>query len=241
MKQQFELYTNADQRVWKTLFERQVTNLQDKACQEYLNALNDMHNVLYPENIANFDEIDEWFRGSTGWQMECVPGLIPVDSFFQLLAKKRFCSSTWLRSMDQLDYLEEPDMFHDVFGHIPLLSNPVFSEFANEFGKLGLTVINDELKLKMLQRLYWFTIEFGLIEQNGVKIYGAGIASSFGESNSSLDNQNIKASFDLEKVIHEEFRTDVVQNKYFVIQSFEELFESIVELTKNWKHELATT
>ena len=235
MKQQFELYTQADRDVWRTLFERQIVNLQGKACQEYLTALDDMRDVLHPNNIARFSEIDEWFTGSTGWRMECVPGLIPVDEFFQLLAQKRFCSSTWLRSMEQLDYLEEPDMFHDVFGHIPLLSNPVFSDFANEFGKLGLTVINDEEKLKMLQRLYWFTIEFGLIRQNGIKLYGAGIASSFGEANSSLSDHNIKLDFDLEKVIHEEFRTDVVQTKYFVINSFEELFESIVQLSQKWK------
>lgn len=235
MKQQFELYTDADRQVWKTLFERQITNLQDKACAEYLIALEKMKEVLHPNNIAKFSEIDDWFRTSTGWQMECVPGLIPVDDFFQLLAQKRFCSSTWLRTMDQLDYLEEPDMFHDVFGHIPLLSNSVFSDFANEFGKLGLTIIHDEEKLKMLQRLYWFTIEFGLIKQNGIKIYGAGIASSFGESISSLSDHNIKLEFDIEKVIREGFRTDVVQTKYFVINSFEELFDSITRLTQKWK------
>lgn len=235
MKQQFELYTQADRDVWRTLFERQITNLQGKACLEYINALDDMREVLHPNNIARFSEIDEWFTDSTGWRMECVPGLIPVDEFFQLLAQKRFCSSTWLRSMEQLDYLEEPDMFHDVFGHIPLLSNTVFSDFANEFGKLGLTVLHDEEKLKMLQRLYWFTIEFGLIRQNGIKLYGAGIASSFGESISSLSDHNIKLDFDLDKVIHEEFRTDVVQTKYFVINSFEKLFESIVQLTQKWK------
>lgn len=235
MKQQFELYTQADREVWRTLFDRQIENLQDKACKEYLDALDNMKDVLHPNNIAKFTELDEWFSSSTGWRMECVPGLIPVDDFFQLLAEKRFCSSTWLRRMDQLDYLEEPDMFHDVFGHIPLLSNGVFSDFANEFGKLGLTVLHDEEKLKMLQRLYWFTIEFGLIRQNGVKIYGAGIASSHGESISSLSDQNIKLGIDLEKVINEGFRTDVVQTKYFVIDSFEDLFESIVRLTEKWK------
>ncbi len=236
MRQQFELYTQADRDVWRTLFERQIKNLQDKACEEYLFAINEMCDVLHPNDIARFSEIDEWFTSSTGWRMECVPGLIPVDDFFRLLAEKRFCSSTWLRSMDQLDYLEEPDMFHDVFGHIPLLSNPVFSDFANEFGKLGLTVINDEEKLKMLQRLYWFTIEFGLISDNGIKLYGAGIASSYGESISSLTDQNLKLEFDLDKVIHEEFRTDVVQTKYFVIDSFEELFDSIVRLTQKWQN-----
>lgn len=236
MKQEFKLYTQADREVWRTLFERQISNLQDKACVEYLNALKDMSDVLNPNNIARFSELDEWFATSTGWRIECVPGLIPVDKFFLLLSQKRFCSSTWLRDVKQLDYLEEPDMFHDVFGHIPLLSNPVFSDFAHEFGKLGSSLLHDEEKLKMLQRLYWFTIEFGLIHQEGIKIYGAGITSSFVESISSLSKRNTKLEFDIEKVIREEFRTDVVQTKYFVINSFEELFNSIVKLTQKWKH-----
>ena len=160
---------------------------------------------------------------------------IPVDEFFEFLAQKKFCSSTWLRTMEQLDYLEEPDMFHDIYGHIPLLSNQVFSDFAFEFGKLGKSFIDDDEKLIMLQRLYWFTIEFGLIEQNGLKVYGAGIASSFGESISSLQAGTEKFPFDLEAIINQFFKNDEVQSKYFVINDFDELFDSIIELTNKWK------
>lgn len=240
MKQQFEKYTKEDFLVWKTLFERQVLNLKDKACDEYLQALDDMGDVLHAGSIAEFTELNKWFESRTGWEIYCVPGLIPVDEFFDLLSRKKFCSSTWLRTMSQLDYLEEPDMFHDTFGHIPLLSNPVFSNFAHEFGKLGKSLAHDEEKVLMLQRLYWFTIEFGLINQNGLKIYGAGIASSFGESISSLESQNEKRVFEMDEVLNQMFKTDEIQNMYFVIDSFESLFESILVLTQKWSHELVS-
>ena len=235
MKQHFNNYTPEDFDVWKVLFERQQLNLKTKACKEYLDALDDMQEVLHSESIANFSEVNPWLEKRTGWTIHTVPGLIPVDEFFQLLANKKFCSSTWLRTKQQLDYLEEPDMFHDTFGHIPLLSNEVFSDFMHEFGKLGVSVMHSEEKLLMLQRLYWFTIEFGLINQNGLKIYGAGIVSSYGESNLALGNEVEKITFDIEQVLQENFRTDIVQNKYFVIESFEELFESMVKLTSKWK------
>ncbi|MBU2019357.1 MAG: phenylalanine-4-hydroxylase [Bacteroidetes bacterium] len=240
MKQQFEKYTDEDLLVWRTLFDRQIHNLQDKSCKEYLIAIQQMEEILNPNNLPNFVKINNWFETTTKWEIKCVPGLIPVDEFFSLLSKKKFCSSTWLRSLKQLDYLEEPDMFHDIFGHIPLLSQPIFSDFMHEFGKLGAIYSSNEQLLIQLQRLYWFTIEFGLIQQNGLKIYGAGIASSFGESNSSLSVGPQRINFDLEQILNTPFKNDEVQNAYFVIESFEELFDSIVLLTKKWKnHELA--
>jgi len=235
MKQEYDRYTSEDLIVWKTLFERQVENLKDKACKEYLDSLSEMSDVLNPNEIPNFQKLNNWFQSTTGWQMECVPGLIPVGDFFQLLAEKKFCSSTWLRRIDQLDYLEEPDMFHDIFGHVPLLSQPIFSSFMHEFGKLGVQFLHDEEKLIQLQRVYWFTIEFGLIQQNGLKIYGAGIASSFGESISSIQSEIEHISFDLNKVIEMVFKTDEIQTKYFVIVSFEQLFDSILQLNEKWK------
>lgn len=242
MKQQFENYTAEDLQVWTTLFERQIRNLADKASLHYLNALEEMKDVLNPSILPNFNSINEWFKSSTGWEIYCVPGLIPVDEFFILLADKKFPSSTWLRSMEKLDYLEEPDMFHDVFGHVPLLSNQVFSDFIQEFGKIGKSMIENEEKLIMLQRLYWFTIEFGLIKEEGLKIYGAGIMSSFGEAISSLDESAEKRIFDLETILNQSFITTEIQQFYFVIESLEELFKSIVQLSKKWEsNELATT
>ena len=235
MKQEFKQYTQEDFDVWKTLFSRQIVNLKDKACSEYLLALDEMKAVLYPERIAQFSQLSAWFETRTGWTMYCVPGLIPVDEFFELLAKKQFCSSTWLRTMSQLDYLEEPDMFHDVFGHIPLLSNSIFSEFIHEFGKLGVQNKENEERIIQLQRLYWFTIEFGLINQDGPKVYGAGIASSFGESIVSLEPETVRVPFNLDEVLETSFETDKIQTKYFVIENMEQLYKAIIELKARWK------
>ncbi len=224
-------YTAEDQKVWKTLFERQLINLQDKSCESYITCLNDMSSVLNSKQIPDFNQITEWFKTKTKWQIEVVPGMIPVDEFFKLLAEKKFCSSTWLRSWDQLDYLEEPDMFHDVFGHIPLLANPVFSEFACEFGKLGMKAIGNEKLLEELQRLYWFTIEFGLINSDkGMRIYGAGLMSSFGESISSLGNNIEVLPFDMDKILNQPFKNDEPQSLYFAIDNLEQLFDSILTL-----------
>ncbi|MDH4472457.1 MAG: phenylalanine-4-hydroxylase [Fluviicola sp.] len=234
MKQHMSAYTAQDQLVWKTLFERQFTNLQGKVSNAYLDALQAMSSIMNAHKIPDFREIDTWFSTRTGWKMEVVPGLIPVDEFFRLLAEKRFCSSTWLRSMEQLDYLEEPDMFHDTFGHVPLLANPVFSDFMQTFGELGCHVMNDPEKLAALQRLYWFTIEFGMIAGEQPLIYGAGIISSFGETNRAVSKAVEHKSFILEEVLEMPFRTDVVQEHYVCIPHFEQLFESIQQLTEQW-------
>ncbi|MES2748295.1 MAG: phenylalanine 4-monooxygenase [Bacteroidota bacterium] len=234
MNQHYEKYTDNDQEIWNLLFSRQFENLKDKASADYLAALEKMAPVLNVKAIPNFKDIDAWFESETQWTIACVPGLIPVEDFFELLSKKQFCSSTWLRSMKNLDYLEEPDMFHDIFGHVPLLSNPVFSKFLHEFGKLGVAVKDDAEKLVQLQRLYWFTIEFGLIKESTAKIYGAGIASSFGETNLSVGPTVATSPFDLETILNQPFETDHVQNHYFVIDSYEQLFDAIVFLKKEW-------
>ena len=235
MQQRYEKYTEEDLKIWNLLFKRQKENLQNKASQSYLDALEQMKPVLNADELPNFDKTNQWFEKETGWQIECVPGLIPVEDFFELLAKKRFCSSTWLRSMENLDYLEEPDMFHDIFGHVPLLCNPIFSDFMEAFGKLGVAMKDDAERVIQLQRLYWFTIEFGLINEVSTKIYGAGIASSFGETNLSLGKTVEVAPFDLKIILNQSFETDHVQNLYFQIDSYEQLFEAIVSLEKEWK------
>lgn len=238
MKQEFNKYTEEDRKVWSTLFERQMNNLQDKACEDYLTCLTEMKDVLHPNNVPNFNEINEWYTSSTGWSIEVVPGLIPVEEFFILLAQKKFCSSTWLRSWSELDYLEEPDMFHDIFGHIPLLANPTYSKFMHAFGEVGAQSIGNAQTIIELQRLYWFTIEFGLMQNDvGKRVYGAGILSSFGETNSSLSDKMIVHDYSIKEIINKEFITTEPQSEYFALDSFETLFESLSNF-KTIKNEL---
>jgi phenylalanine-4-hydroxylase len=232
MKQHYENYKQEEHEVWKLLFDRQEKNLQAKASKEYKDCLKKLAPCLNADSIPKFEEMNSFFKEHTNWEIQVVPGLIPVDEFFDLLAEKKFCSSTWLRKREQIDYLEEPDMFHDIFGHIPLLINPTFSKFAQEFGKLGQQFKNDEEMLRRLQRIYWFTIEFGLIREKGeLKVYGAGIASSYGETNHIFESELQHLEYNIHEVMKCEFHTDSIQDKYFVIESFEDLINSIQELS----------
>ena len=227
MEQIISNYTETDQWVWNTLFSRQVTNLEKFGSLSYLNCLTGMNDVLNDSSIPDFSKVSRWFQSNTGWQIEVVPGLIPVEDFFQLLSQKKFCSSTWLRSPESLDYLEEPDMFHDIFGHIPLLSHPVFSKFIYEFGKLGVKYTGNPEAVEALRRLYWFTIEFGLIKETEIKVYGAGIISSYGETQTSVSTVVKHSEFDIHEILNKPFRTDVMQEEYFVVKNFDDLFNSL--------------
>lgn len=228
MEQLFNHYTTEDRMVWKKLFERQAKNLGNKACQPYLLCLEKLSNTLHPNEVVKFSELDAELLQNTQWSIEVVRGLIPVEHFFQLLAQKKFCSSTWLRNLDQLDYLEEPDMFHDIFGHIPLLMDETFASFMQFFGQLGLDHLSHPDRVLQLQRLYWFTIEFGLIQEKQVsKIFGAGIISSFGETNHVMSDKIQAEEFDIERIMHTSFRTDQIQTLYFSIPSFETLYDAL--------------
>lgn len=239
MKQKYEKYTEEDFLVWKTLFNRQEENLPGKAHPEYLRCLDELSDVLNPDEIPNFDKLNEKLLAENGWSIVVVPGLIPVDQFFKLLSQKKFCSSTWLRKMSQLDYLEEPDMFHDIFGHIPLLMNEQYAKFVQRFGEMGVKYGHDKVVEKQLQRLYWFTIEFGLIEQqDDTRIYGAGILSSSGETNHIFDDDIDVLPYDVEKVLHTDFITSEIQTLYYEIDSFTQLFQSVEELEEQLKEEV---
>lgn len=227
MKQQFEKYTAEDFKVWKTLFERQEMNIKDKSCKEYLDCLTDLKPVLNASSIPDFSDLNDVLFQETGWSIEVVPGLIPVNHFFELLSKKKFCSSTWLRSMEQLDYIEEPDMFHDIFGHIPLFMNKDFGDFAQKMGEVGVRFKDSEDILIELQRIYWFSIEFGLLKGEQPKIYGAGILSSFGETNYVYESNVEIIPFNIKEVVSTYFCNSEIQTKYFLLDSFEDLFKSI--------------
>jgi phenylalanine-4-hydroxylase len=231
LTQVYENYTSEDKAVWKILFERQWDLLKDLAAPEFLNALKKIGFV--PDKIPDFRETNFILGKSTGWKLEVVEGIISESDFFDLLSQKRFPATTWLRKMSELDYLPEPDMFHDVFGHVPLLIDNQFSNFFEEFGKLGVKYKNEPQIVQMLGRIYWFTIEFGLMKsKNGLQIYGAGILSSHGESRYSVGKEPSHLPFDAKIIMNTPFENDKIQDKYFVIESFEQLYESIPLIQK---------
>jgi phenylalanine-4-hydroxylase len=239
MKQIYENYTAEDQQVWQLLFDRQIKNLQPVASTEYLKSIE--HVEFKNTEIPNFDNTNMVLNKLTGWSLHVVPGIIPGKEFFELLSLKKFCATTWLRKMSQLDYLEEPDMFHDVFGHVPLLSNAAYCKFFEGISRIALKHIDDELAIELLGRIYWFTIEFGLIRENGkTKIYGAGILSSPGETAFCLSDKVERVDYDIDKIFDSSYRTDVYQTKYFMIDSFEQLYKSINEIELKLEAHLIT-
>lgn len=229
LKQVYNAYTEEEHALWKILFDRQFDNLKDKACDEYLKGLELLKPALNADAIPDFDKLNELLLQVSGWSIEVVPGLIEVDDFFELLSQKKFPSSTWLRSKDQLDYLEEPDMFHDIFGHIPQLVHPDYSNFMQKFGEIGYKNRHDKEKVIQLQRLYWFTIEFGLIETpSGDRIYGAGITSSVKETQHVFEKNITIKQYDKEAIMATDYIISDIQYLYYKIKSFSELYDSLV-------------
>ncbi|MFO1262110.1 MAG: phenylalanine 4-monooxygenase [Rhodoferax sp.] len=215
-------YTPAQHAVWKTLFERQSALLPGLACQDYVQGMRKL--PMSAEQIPNFEELSETLMKATGWQVVAVPGLVPDDVFFDHLANRRFPSGNFIRGAHELDYLEEPDVFHDVFGHVPMLMHPVMADFIQAYGQGGLRAQRLG-KLKELARVYWYTVEFGLVKElDGLRIYGAGIASSFSESRFSVqsDSPN-RIGFELERVMRTNYRIDDFQEVYFVLDKLDDL------------------
>ncbi len=229
-------YTPEDFRVWKILFDRQMNILSDTVSKSYLDALKivDFQNSRIPE----FTEVNATLRDLTGWSLHVVPNISPQKEFFQFLSEKKFTATCWLRTFDQLDYIEEPDMFHDVFAHIPLLSNVAYCNFFKGISDIAIEYIDDPKAIELLGRIYWFTIEFGLIQENGkLKIYGAGIISSNGETKHCLSDESEKINFDVKQIMSTDFRTDILQDKYFVIDSFDQLYNALPQIREIIKSE----
>ncbi len=226
--QDWAAYTPDEHRVWDLLFQRQVELLPGRAAPEFLAGL-DMLRLDQP-GIPDFAQLSERLMAATGWQVVAVPGLVPDSVFFEHLANRRFVSGRFIRSRDQLDYLQEPDVFHDVFGHVPLLADPVFADYMQAYGKGGLRSMHYGA-LHKLGRLYWYTVEFGLIHTAaGLRIYGAGIASSSSESLFALNDPSPnRIGFDLKRVMRTDYRIDDYQQTYFVIDSFDQLLRQTLD------------
>ncbi len=225
--QPWEGYTDADHDTWGQLFERQRAVLEGRACDEFLAAQDAMGMIAH--QIPRFDDLNVVLGTATGWQLVGVEGLLPELTFFEHLANRRFPVTWWIRKPEQIDYIAEPDLFHDLFGYVPLLMNPLFADYMQAYGRGGVKAhgIGPEA-LVNLTRLYWYTVEFGLINTpQGLRIYGSGIVSSKGESLHALESDAPnRIGFDLTRLMCTRYRIDDYQKTYFVIDSFDQLIEA---------------
>lgn len=223
--QDYTQYTPEDQDIWRTLFTRQLPLIERYAAPEVLHGVRTLG--VSAECIPNLAATNERLQSLTGWRIVAVPGLIPEQQFYAHLAARQFPVSVWIRDRGELDYLQEPDLFHDFFGHVPLLTNPVFARFMQAYGAAG-PKADSHHAIQMLARLYWYTVEFGLIQTpKGLRVYGAGILSSQGETVYSIDSPvPNRIAFDLVRVMRTHYLIDDYQQTYFVLESFEQLFHA---------------
>lgn len=216
-------YSQEENEIWQELITRQIPLVQGRACNEYIDGIQQLN--MPHDRIPQCGEISKLLREITGWALEPVPALIPFDKFFHLLANRKFPAATFIRRREELDYLREPDIFHEIFGHCPLLTNPGYANFTETYGKLGLNASKEDRV--MLAKLYWFTIEFGLIKTTkGLRAYGGGILSSQGETSYCLESpMPQRKPFDVIDVLRTPYRIDIMQPVYFVIDDFDYLFQ----------------
>lgn len=215
-------YTAADHQTWAKLCARQFSLLKGRMCEPFFDGLAAL--TIGEGGIPDFSQMSATLQAATGWQVVAVPGLVPDEVFFALLAERLFPAGWWIRSPEQFDYIEEPDVFHDVFGHVPLLMLPEYADFIHAYGMAGLKA-TDANALKQLARLYWYTVEFGLLStSDGLRIFGAGIASSPGETIFALESRSPhRVALDAARVMRTDYRIDDFQETYFVLGGFEQL------------------
>ncbi|CAN5909612.1 phenylalanine 4-monooxygenase [soil metagenome] len=220
--QQATDYSGEDQAVWQLLVERQSALAQRHACDEFLQGL---ETLGIGDTIPDFASVNTRLQGLTGWQIVGVPGLIPDAVFYDHLAHRRFPVTVWIRTRAELDYLVEPDLFHDFFGHVPLLSDPVFADYMELYGQRG---VEAGTSIDLLARLYWYTVEFGLIRTpKGLKAYGAGILSSAAEVEHAIESPDVaRLPFAASTVMRRPYEIDKLQNTYFVLDDFRQLFDA---------------
>jgi phenylalanine-4-hydroxylase len=226
--QDWAAYSPDEHAMWDRLFARQSEQLVGRAVPAFLDGLDILH--LSRPGIPDFAELSQKLSAQTGWSVVAVPGLVPDEVFFEHLAHRRFVAGRFIRRPEQIDYLQQPDVFHDVFGHVPLLTDPVFADYMQAYGEGGLRAVRLGA-IQRLARLYWHTVEFGLIRTpGGLRIYGSGIVSSHGESLYALESPTPpRIAFDLKRVMRTRYRIDDYQPAYFVIERFEDLLKQTLE------------
>lgn len=226
----WEEYSLLDHMVWSVLYERRMQTLQQTACREYLEGMNTIG--LISNNIPHVENTNKNLRRATGWELIPVKGFLPAQEFFELLAQRRFPTTITIRSMDSLNYVPEPDIFHDIFGHVPMHANSMFADLLQKFGSLILDCENEK-DLEKLTRLFWFTVEFGLIKENSeIKIYGSGLISSQADAEHALSDKCERRPFNIQSIINQEFSIDKIQETLYVIDSFEQLSEALNKIFK---------
>ncbi|MFZ9034762.1 MAG: phenylalanine 4-monooxygenase [Francisellaceae bacterium] len=219
----FVEYSPSEHKIWQQLIERQLEIVKTRACDDYLKGLALLD---FPEDcIPQLPDINKKLKAISGWVVEPVPALIGFDRFFRLLSERKFPCATFIRIPQELEYIEEPDIFHELFGHCPMLTHPVYADFMQQYGKLGIG--QSPYVQKMLARFYWFTVEFGLINsEKGIKCYGGGILSSIGETVYALDsNKPKRLPFDVMAILRTPYRIDIMQPLYYVIDSYEQIYD----------------
>jgi len=217
-------YSDEEHGIWATLYERQERAIRGKACDEFFQGLELLK--MPRDHIPQLPEISAVLRRETGWEVAYVPALIPFSEFFKLLADRKFPAATFIRTRDELDYLQEPDVFHEIFGHTPLLTNRYFADFTHTYGKLGLAASKEDRVF--LARMYWFTVEFGLIQPPGqpMRIYGGGILSSIGETAYAFDSDKPQHKrFSIMDALRTPYRIDIMQPLYYYLEDLRELYE----------------
>lgn len=221
----FIRYTDDEHAIWHELYTQQINNIAHYACPEYIQGVRDLD--LPKDRVPQLKEVSDVLLECTGWQVSAVPALISYNRFFDLLANRKFPAATFIRRREEMEYLQEPDIFHEIFGHCPLLTNPVYANFMEAYGQIGLHANSKDQAL--LARIYWFTVEFGLIKSNeDHKCYGAGLLSSFGETVYSVESDiPERRPFDLINILRTPYRIDIYQTVYYVITSFEQLYQLV--------------
>ncbi len=218
-------YTPEQHRVWAELVSRRMPQLHEHACREYLDGFAQIG--LREDRLPDLKAVSALLQPRTGWQSTPVSGFLPADAFFEMLAARMFPTTTWLRGRDSLEYTPEPDIFHDVFGHVPMHAHPVFADFLEHYGKVCAGLMQDPAALERMGRLFWFTVEFGLIRQDGgIKVYGSGLISSHGECSRVLAGGCEIKDFDLDLVLNQKFQTSEMQPVLYAVESFEQIYEA---------------
>ncbi|TGE15401.1 phenylalanine 4-monooxygenase [Hymenobacter elongatus] len=229
VQQQYDRYTAQDQLVWKVLFDRQTALLHKRAATAFGQGL--AKAGLQRSALPRFEDISKRLHKATGWQLEAVTGMLDDATFFGLLAERKFPATVWIRSMEQFDFIQEPDLFHGIFGHVPLLMDRAFADFLHFLGRVAAQHLHDAPALARMERLYGFTVQFGLVQEQGAtRMYGAGLLSSSGEIHHCIADETTRRPFDLATVLHTPYSEAHVQEHYFVLNSWDQLTESVAEL-----------